>query len=263
LQLEQTVHAFIPFEVTANRLYLKALFFGIGLSVITRMSIAFDRGFSFAVMALVINEIFHSIQGESSWAGLPFVFIRLTGCNLRCRYCDSVYAYDEGTSWETAAILEYIKGFGCPRVTLTGGEPLIQENTPDLVEQLIAAGYTVTMETNGSRDITRVDRRCIKIMDLKGPSSGMQHHNRMENVRSLGPEDQVKIVIADRDDFDFALTAAHETGKCLPAGHLLFSPAYGILSAEQLAQWMLEARVDARLQIQLHRYIWPAAERGV
>jgi 7-carboxy-7-deazaguanine synthase len=214
-------------------------------------------------MALIINELFHSIQGESSWAGLPFIFIRLTGCNLRCRHCDTPYAYNEGTRWETASILSYIKQFGCSRVTITGGEPLMQEQTPELVERLIAERYTVAMETNGSLDIGKVDPRCIKIMDLKGPSSGMQHHNRMANLEKLGPADQVKIVIADRDDFDFAQRAATRIAESLPAGNLLLSPSHGILPPAQLAQWMLESCMEARLQIQLHRYIWPDTDRGV
>jgi len=214
-------------------------------------------------MALEINELFYSIQGESSWAGLPFVFVRLTGCNLRCRYCDTVYAYDEGRTWEIEAITEHIKQFRCSRVTITGGEPLLQVHTPALVDRLIAEGYTVSMETNGSRDIGRVNPLCIKVMDLKGPSSGMQHHNRMENLQILMPHDQVKIVIAGRDDFDFALSVAPAILKNVPAGNLLLSPAHGMLPAAQLAQWMLDAHLDARLQIQLHRFIWPTTDRGV
>lgn len=214
-------------------------------------------------MALIVNEIFYSIQGESSWMGLPFAFVRLTGCNLRCRYCDTAYAYDEGSSWEIDDILERIKRLRCPRVLLTGGEPLLQDQTPALVERLLDYGYTVSMETNGSLDIGRVEPRCIKIMDLKGPSSGMQHHNRWENLDLLGPADQVKIVIADRTDFDFALQAAAELNKRLPAGNILFSPVHGKLPADHLAGWMLDDHVDARLQIQLHRYLWPQTDRGV
>jgi 7-carboxy-7-deazaguanine synthase len=214
-------------------------------------------------MALIINEIFYSIQGESSWMGLPFVFVRLTGCNLRCRYCDTVYAYDEGSSWEIDAVLEHVKRLRCPRILLTGGEPLLQAQTPALVERLIDRGYMVGMETNGSLDIGRVERRCIKIMDLKGPSSGMQNQNRWENLELLGPADQVKIVIADRTDFDFALQAAAELNSHLPAGNILFSPVHGKLPADRLAGWMLDDHVDARLQIQLHRYLWPQTDRGV
>jgi 7-carboxy-7-deazaguanine synthase len=214
-------------------------------------------------MTLMINEIFCSIQGESSWSGLPFVFVRLTGCNLRCHYCDTRYAYDEGTVWEMARILENVEQYRCPRVTLTGGEPLLQEQTPALIDRLISSGFTVTLETNGSQDIGRVDPRCIKIMDLKGPSSGMLHHNRMENIHILGPRDEVKIVIGDRDDFEFALDAAPEIRRRLPAGQFLLSPVQGRLPVAQLAQWMLDARVDARLQIQLHRQIWPGTDRGV
>jgi 7-carboxy-7-deazaguanine synthase len=213
-------------------------------------------------MPLIVNEIFHSIQGESTWAGLPFVFVRLTGCNLRCRYCDTTYAYSEGNPLEIAEVLERVRRFGCRRVTITGGEPMLQEPTPALIERLIAAGYTVTLETNGSLDIERVDRHCIRIMDLKAPSSGMQQHNRMENLRSLGPDDQVKIVIADREDFDFAASAICHIGNLLPPWNLLLSPVHGLAPA-QLARWILDAGINARLQIQLHRYIWPDKDRGV
>lgn len=214
-------------------------------------------------MALIVNEIFYSIQGESTWSGLPFVFVRLTGCNLRCRYCDTVYAYEEGSPWEIERILDYVKQFHCPRLTLTGGEPLMQAQTPDLVSRLVDQGITVTLETNGSRDIAKVDQRCIKIMDIKGPSSGMQHHTHWENLDLLRMSDQVKMVIADRNDFDFACSVTQKLGKRIPAGHILFSPAHGRLSAPRLADWMIGTRVDARLQIQLHKYLWPDKTRGV
>jgi 7-carboxy-7-deazaguanine synthase len=214
-------------------------------------------------MTLMVNEIFFSIQGESSWAGLPFVFVRLTGCNLRCRYCDTRYAYAEGTLWEIEAILERTAQFFCNRVTLTGGEPLSQPACPALVSGLIDRGFIVTLETNGSLDIGCVDRRCIKIMDIKCPSSGMQDHHRWANLDLLCTEDQVKFVIADKTDFDYARNAIGHIGQRVPAAHLLLSPAHGVMPAEQLARWMLDAHVEARLQIQLHKYVWPFRQRGV
>ncbi|KJS30403.1 MAG: hypothetical protein VR64_17115 [Desulfatitalea sp. BRH_c12] len=214
-------------------------------------------------MALIINEIFHSLQGESSWTGLPFTFVRLTGCNLRCRYCDTEYAYTEGAPWPVDAVVAHVKTFGCPRVTITGGEPLMQSQTPALISALIETGFLVTLETNGSLDIGHLDRRCIKIVDFKGPSSGMQDHNRWSNVDCLSAEDQVKFVIADKGDFDFARAAATDLLKKIPAGHILFSAAHPLLPVDKLARWILDAHVEARLQIQLHKYIWPTVPRGV
>jgi 7-carboxy-7-deazaguanine synthase len=214
-------------------------------------------------MPLIINEIFHSIQGESSYAGLPFVFVRLAGCNLRCRYCDTRYAYEEGTPWELDRILGHLARFHCRRVTVTGGEPLLQEMTSGLISALIAQEYLVTLETNGSLDIGQVDPRCVKIMDIKCPSSGMQTHNRWDNLTQLSAADQIKFVVADKIDFDFACQAVSAQPRPLPPGHILFSPAHGALEPRRLAQWMIEARIEARLQLQLHKYIWPDVVRGV
>ena len=214
-------------------------------------------------MVLMVNEIFYSIQGESSWAGLPFVFVRLTGCNLRCRYCDTRYAYEEGTAWSIDAILENVSRFACRRVTLTGGEPLLHSECPELVSRLLSQGFLVTMETNGSQDIGRVDRRCIKIMDLKCPSSDMQAHNRWENLELLSPDDEVKFVVADPADLEFARMAIARIGDRIPATHLLLSPAHGEMDMQHLAQWMLDAHVEARLQVQLHKIVWPTWQRGV
>ena len=214
-------------------------------------------------MALIINEIFYSIQGESTWSGLPFTFIRLTGCNLRCRYCDTRYAYREGTEWEIDAVLDHINRLACPRITVTGGEPLSQLETPALISRLLSEGYLVTLETNGSLDIGQVDARCIKIMDIKGPSSGMQAHHRMENHAKLTAVDQVKLLVADRIDFEYARAMAAELITRIPAGQILFSPIHGRLPAAQLAEWILADKLEARLQIQLHKFLWPSVDRGV
>ena len=214
-------------------------------------------------MQLIINELFHSVQGESSFVGLPFVFIRLTGCNLRCRHCDTRYAYDEGTSWPLDRILRRVARFDCPRVTVTGGEPLAQAMTPHLITALLDRGWLVTLETNGSMNVAPVDPRCIKILDIKCPSSGMHDQNRLDNLTLLTPQDQVKFVVADKSDFDFACQKLPAVQNQLPAGHILFSPVHGELSPEELARWMLDERIEGRLQIQLHKYLWPATERGV
>jgi len=214
-------------------------------------------------MTLLVNELFYSIQGESTWSGLPCGFVRLSGCNLRCRYCDTQYAYEPGDPKEIEDLVQQLNRFDCPHVTITGGEPLIQEDTPMLVSRLLQNGFKISMETNGSQDIGFVDPRCVKIMDLKCPSSGMQAYNRMENLELLGPQDQVKFVIANREDYQFALRAARRLTNHIQAGNILFSPVHRLLAATDLAQWMLHDHVRARLQIQLHKYLWPDQERGV
>jgi 7-carboxy-7-deazaguanine synthase len=214
-------------------------------------------------MTLLVNEIFYSIQGESTWSGLPCGFVRLSGCNLRCRYCDTQYAYEPGDLFKVRDIVQKLNRFDCSHVTITGGEPLLQEDTPMLVTGLLQNGFKVSMETNGSQDIGIADPRCIRIMDLKCPSSGMQAYNRMENLKLLSPRDQVKFVIADRQDYQFALMMAKRLADHIQPGNLLFSPVHGLLPAADLAQWMLQDHVRARLQIQLHKYLWPDQERGV
>lgn len=214
-------------------------------------------------MALLVNEIFYSIQGESTWSGLPCAFVRLSGCNLRCSYCDTRYAYEQGEEWELDALLGQLKAFQCRRVTITGGEPLLQSETPVFVTRLLESGYLVSLETNGSMDIGAVEPRCIRVMDLKCPSSGMQSHNRMSNIEQLGPLDQVKFVIADKNDYNFAKSIVPELGRAMDADRILFSAVHGILDANQLAGWMLHDHIEARLQIQLHKYLWPDRDRGV
>lgn len=214
-------------------------------------------------MTLLVNEIFYSIQGESLWSGLPCVFVRLSGCNLRCRYCDTRYAYEPGDPMTLNDILARVSAFQCPRVTLTGGEPLYQEETPGLVSLLLDHDFAVSMETNGSFDIGPLDPRCVKVMDIKCPSSGMQNHNCMENVQRLGPNDQIKFVIADQADFEFATSLAKRFFSRIEDECMIFSPVYGIMPPERLAGWMLESRSHARLQIQLHKLLWPDKTRGV
>jgi len=214
-------------------------------------------------MALRVNEIFFSIQGESTWSGLPCTFVRLTGCNLRCSYCDTQYAYDQGEDWTLDAVFQRLTDTQCRRVTVTGGEPLLQDEALVLVTRLINKGFMVSMETNGSMNIGSVDPRCIKVMDLKCPSSGMQEHNRMDNIQRLGSLDQVKFVIADQNDYFFARDMVEKLGHVMDAERILFSAVHGFLGADQLAVWMLNDHIHARLQIQLHKYLWPGKDHGV
>lgn len=214
-------------------------------------------------MNLTINEIFYSIQGESVHAGLPCIFVRLTGCNLRCSYCDTRYAYHEGKVLAVPEILAQVRRFGCNLVELTGGEPLAQKMTPALAKGLLEAGYQVLIETNGSLNIDSVDPRCSRIMDIKCPSSGEKAMNDPANLNRLTANDQVKFVVGDREDFCFAEEMIHRLPANFPPDRVLLSTVFGRLPRDQLARWMLDARIKARLQVQLHKVIWPDRDRGV
>lgn len=215
-------------------------------------------------MTLKVNEIFHSIQGESTFAGHRCIFVRLTGCNLRCSYCDTQYAYDEGEELEIDDILDRIASYQCSLVEITGGEPLIQQETPNLVNRLLAGGYSVLMETNGSQDISQVDARCVKIVDIKCPSSGESEQNDLENLNRLTDHDEVKFVIADREDYKFAkeILESRSSGFCRKCP-VHFSPVFGQIEPKTLADWILEDSLNVRLQLQLHKVIWPSDQRGV
>lgn len=214
-------------------------------------------------MSLDINEIFFSIQGESTFAGLPCIFVRLAGCNLACRYCDTRYAFKTEERISTDAILRRIEAFGCRRVEITGGEPLLQPETPRLVRALLDNGYDVLLETNGSINIDCVDPRCVRIVDVKCPSSGEWQQMDLGNLARLTPKDQVKFVLSDRPDFDLALDVLPRLPAHFDAGHILFSPVWERLSPAELAGWILGAGIDVRLHLQLHKWIWPGVERGV
>jgi len=214
-------------------------------------------------MALIVHEIFYSIQGESLYAGLPCVFLRLTGCNLRCVYCDTRYALDKGTAMEIQEILERIADYGCRLIEITGGEPLQQKETPLLVQTLIGEAYTVLLETNGSYDISRLDPRCIKIVDVKCPGSGESSKNRLDNLKHLNRNDQIKFVIGDRQDYIFARDMTQSLPAEFPLSHILFSPVYGKIAPHTLAEWIMEDRLNVRLHLQLHKFIWPNVDRGV
>ena len=211
---------------------------------------------------LVVNEIFHSIQGESSSMGRPCVFVRLTYCNLRCTWCDTAYAFEEGTPMEMEDILRDVDRHGCKLVEVTGGEPLMQEGVHELMTSLADRGYEVLLETGGSLDISKVDARVRRIVDFKCPSSGMLKKNLWTNVGHLRSTDEVKFVIGDRGDFDWSVRAIDEQ-ELLRRCPVLMSPVFGVLEPVTLAGWILESRLPVRFQLQMHKVIWDPAMRGV
>jgi 7-carboxy-7-deazaguanine synthase len=215
-------------------------------------------------LALKVNETFHSIQGESSYAGYPCVFVRLTGCNLRCSYCDTQYAYYDGDDLEIEEILNRIKQFQCHLVEVTGGEPLFQTETPRLIHNLLEDGFTVLLETNGSLDISLVDSRCIRIVDIKCPTSGEAEHNDTENLDRLTANDELKFVIGNRTDYVYAKDVLELLNKkAIVVRHIHFSPVFGEITPEQLASWILEDHLPVRLSLQMHKIIWHPDKRGV
>jgi 7-carboxy-7-deazaguanine synthase len=208
-----------------------------------------------------ITEIFHSIQGESTHAGRPCVFVRLTGCNLRCRWCDSEYTFTGGERVELDEVIARVRAYGCKLVEITGGEPLAQAEALPLIQRLCDDGFEVLIETSGSIDITPVDRRAKVILDVKCPGSGEEDKNRWANLAELKGHDEVKFVIADRADYDFAKKVIADHG--LERHTLLLSPVWGEMDIRALAEWMLADRLPARLQTQLHKHVWGAEARGV
>jgi 7-carboxy-7-deazaguanine synthase len=211
---------------------------------------------------LTITEIFAGIQGETSYSGYPFVFVRLTGCNLRCRYCDTAYAYDGGEARTAVSLAAEARGSGAGIVLITGGEPLLQSGTPGLIVDLLGAGLTVLLETNGSLAIGGVDPRTRRIIDLKCPGSGMHGHNLWSNLKILTPRDEIKFVITGEDDFRWALdiTRRYDLAPRVP---VLISPVFGTVSLPRVAAWIVDSREPLRLNLQLHKYIWGPEARGV
>ena len=215
-------------------------------------------------MALRVNEIFYSIQGESSYAGRPCVFVRLTGCNLRCSYCDTQYAYDEGEELEVDEIALRVASHQCALVEVTGGEPLIQKDTPVLIRRLLEEGFEVLLETNGSQDMSEVDERCVKIVDIKCPSSGEADKNGLENLSRLTDKDEIKYVIGSREDYEYARKILDVMGlNPFRMNPVHFSPVFGQMDPRILAEWILEDRINVRLHLQLHKIIWDPEQRGV
>lgn len=209
-----------------------------------------------------VCEIFASIQGESTYAGMPCTFIRLTGCNLRCSYCDTAYAYDNGTEFTEDELVHKVRGFGMNTVEITGGEPLLQKGVLSLVRKLLDNSHAVLIETNGSKDISRLDRRAVIIMDVKTPGSGMSGKIKLSNFKHLKPEDEIKFVLTNRDDYVWAKEFIREHGLIGRCG-ILFSPVFGTLEPADLSRWIIEDRLEVRLNLQLHKHIYGPETRGV
>ena len=212
---------------------------------------------------LTVNEIFYSIQGESTRAGRPCVFVRLTACDLRCTWCDTPYSFYEGHKRTLDDVVAEVERHGCPLVEITGGEPLLQEEVFPLMERLLEQGRTVMLETGGHRPIDRVPRDVVKILDVKCPGSGEAGKNAWRNLDLLAPHDEVKFVLQDRVDYEFARDVVERYGLAQRTAAVLFSPVHGVLEPRTLSEWMLADHAPARLQLQLHKYIWSPSTRGV
>jgi 7-carboxy-7-deazaguanine synthase len=212
---------------------------------------------------LTVNEIFYSIQGESTRAGRPCVFVRLTACDLRCSWCDTPYAFHEGRKMSVDDVLTQTEDYQCPLVEITGGEPLLQEDVYELMDRLLARGRTVLLETGGHRPVARVPADVIKIVDVKCPASGEADRNDWTNLSRLTVHDEVKFVIKDRGDYEFARDVVRRYDLADRCAAVLMSPVHGVLDPKTLSEWILADRVPARLQVQLHKYIWPPDTRGV
>jgi 7-carboxy-7-deazaguanine synthase len=212
---------------------------------------------------LTINEIFYSIQGESTYAGRPCVFVRLTACDLRCSWCDTAYAFHEGRRQSIDEVLAEVDRLDCPLVEVTGGEPLLQEDVYPLMQSLLERGRTVLLETGGHRSTERVPEAVVTVLDVKCPGSGEAHRNDWRNLERLRPHDEVKFVIRARTDYEYArdVITRHRLGARAAAVHL--SPVHGVMDLRQLAEWTLADRLPARVQVQLHKYIWDPLTRGV
>jgi len=207
-------------------------------------------------LSLRITEIFYSLQGEARSVGLPTVFVRLTGCPLRCVYCDTEYAFSGGQVHSLAQIMAQIDEFGCRRICVTGGEPLAQPECAQLLSALCDRGFEVSLETSGAMSLEHIDTQVSRVMDLKTPDSGESHRNLWSNIAYLTPNDQLKFVICSREDYDWARFKIDEYQLLGRVSDVLMSPSHGVVSATDLAEWMLADRLEARLQLQLHKFLW-------
>lgn len=212
---------------------------------------------------LTVNEIFHSIQGESRRAGEPCVFVRLTACDLRCSWCDTPYSFYEGGKRSLEDVVAEVERYGCRVVEITGGEPLLQEDVYPLMQTLLDRGHTVMIETGGHRSIARIPPGVIRIVDVKCPGSGEAHRNHWENLDLVGPNDEVKFVLKDRADYEYARDVVERHHLVGRVGAVLFSPVHGVLHPRELSEWILADRLEVRLQLQLHKFIWSPETRGV
>lgn len=214
-------------------------------------------------LRLTVNEVYLSIQGESTWAGLPCAFVRLTACDLRCSYCDTEYAFYQGSKRALREVYDEVMGFECPLVEITGGEPLLQKNVLPLMTALCDAGKTVLIETSGAHDISAIDPRVHRIMDMKTPSSGECARNLPANIGFLRHRDEVKFVIGSREDYEWSReqVTRHDLGNRVSA--VLFSAVFGKIAPREIVDWMLEDKVPARFQLQMHKFIWEPRARGV
>ena len=212
---------------------------------------------------LTINEVFYSVQGESSYAGRPCVFVRLTACDLRCSWCDTPYAFHEGTKRSLESVFAEVDTYKCPLVEVTGGEPLLQADVYPLMEGLLARGRTVLLETGGHRSTARVPASVVTILDVKCPGSGEAEKNDWTNLERLQSHDELKFVIKDRTDYQYAreIVARHDLARRAAAVH--FSPVHGVMDARTLSEWVLADSLPVRVQLQLHKYIWDPTTRGV
>jgi 7-carboxy-7-deazaguanine synthase len=212
---------------------------------------------------LTINEIYFSIQGESTWAGLPCVFVRLTFCDLRCNYCDTEYAFYEGKRQSLGEIIDAVLAYDCPLVEITGGEPLLQKNVLPLMSMLANAGRAVLLETSGAHDISLVDWRVHRIVDLKTPGSGEVQRNLFSNVVHLTTRDEVKFVIGSREDYEWSRARLEEYRLPDRCRAVLFSPIFGRIDPRQIVEWILADQLPVRFQLQMHKFIWTPTQRGV
>ena len=212
---------------------------------------------------LTVNEIFYSVQGESTYAGRPCVFVRLTACDLRCSWCDTPYAFHEGRKRTLDEVLADVERFDCPLVEVTGGEPLLQEDVYPLMERLLARGKTVLLETGGHRSTGRVPEAVVTVLDIKCPGSGEADRMDWDNVARLRPHDEVKFVVSDRTDYEYARDVIARFALASRAAAIHVSPVHGVLDPKTLSEWVLADSLPARVQLQLHKYIWDPQTRGV
>jgi 7-carboxy-7-deazaguanine synthase len=212
---------------------------------------------------VTINEIFYSVQGESTYAGQPCVFVRLTACDLRCSWCDTPYAFHEGRKRPVDDVVAEVERYECSLVEVTGGEPLLQEEVYPLMQELVSRGKTVLLETGGHRSTARVPEPVVTILDVKCPGSGEADRMDWENLARLRPRDEVKFVVKDRADYDYARDVIERFGLAGRAAAIHLSPVHGVLDSKTLSEWVLGDRLPVRVQLQLHKYIWPPNTRGV